>query len=352
MDRRRALLPLVLAACTPETSPGGTSATTSSSTSASPGTSSTGELPDPEPTTTGSSSSSSTTAPQTSGFTPICGDTFLDEGEECDYGSDNSNVGACTNFCTRASCGDGFVWEGVEECDLGQGNSDHYGSCTLDCTLAPHCGDGVLDPDHEECDLGDLNGTGPAVDGSTTCSAFCLWFGRLVFVTSTLHDGDLGGLPGADLLCRNLADAAGLENHLAYRAWLSDDLESPLTRFTYTDLEDFPYVLRDGRIVADSFADLVQNGPRTGISVTEQGDAVFEQRVWTNTSAFGEPFSPANHCASWTSAVADLKARVGTNALQLEDGPAWDTWRTDRYWTTVVTRPCDQLHRLYCFEDG
>ena len=42
---------------------------------------------------------------------------------------------------------------------------------------------------------------------------------NIVFATSTLQDGNLGGLAGADAICNTRASAAGLPG--AYVAWLS-----------------------------------------------------------------------------------------------------------------------------------
>lgn len=49
---------------------------------------------------------------------PKCGDKYLNEaaGEQCDDGL-LTNTDACLDTCQPASCGDGFVHAGVEECD-------------------------------------------------------------------------------------------------------------------------------------------------------------------------------------------------------------------------------------------
>lgn len=75
-------------------------------------------------------------------------------GEECDDGNQNDQD-RCTNECQIARCGDGLVYEGVEECDRGELNSDLIPDrCRLDCSAA-RCGDGVIDTG-EECDDGNL----------------------------------------------------------------------------------------------------------------------------------------------------------------------------------------------------
>lgn len=311
----------------------------------------TGE-PDPTSTSTGTTAFESSTGEQTGDGAGMCGNGVLEPGEECDVGEDNSNLGACTLSCMHAVCGDGTLWEGVEECDWGPGNAKEYGGCTPDCTLAARCGDGNLDLGFEECDLGDLNGSGAGVDGEAACTSGCRWSGRIVFVSSKTYTGALGGISGADLKCRTLAVAAGLENAFAFRAWLSDSDESPESRFQQIDLTDAPYVRLDGRIVAADFSELIELGPRTGIALTEQGEAIFEGFVWTNTTAFGQTFSATNHCSEWSSEGPFLQAQFGVNAVELETGPLWDAWRTNRFWTSFASQECQTSRRLYCFEDA
>jgi cysteine-rich repeat protein len=74
-------------------------------------------------------------------------------------GSDDGNLednDACTYpFCQHNLCGDGVLYEGVEECD--DGNAIGGDECTLTCTT-PFCGDGVKHIGVEECDDGnDVN---------------------------------------------------------------------------------------------------------------------------------------------------------------------------------------------------
>jgi cysteine-rich repeat protein len=52
-----------------------------------------------------------------------CGNGSVDPGEECDDGN-GSNQDACLVGCIQAACGDGFVWNGVEGCDLGALNEN------------------------------------------------------------------------------------------------------------------------------------------------------------------------------------------------------------------------------------
>src|SRR5690606_38547542 len=55
----------------------------------------------------------------------------------------------CLDTCAAASCGDGQVWLGVEQCD--DGNDDNTDAC-LDTCAAASCGDGHVWANHEACD--------------------------------------------------------------------------------------------------------------------------------------------------------------------------------------------------------
>ncbi len=69
--------------------------------------------------------------------------------EECDDGNPD-NGDDCLDSCLAASCGDGFVFAGVEDCDGGAETTE----CNVDCTAAA-CGDAVLNVSAgEQCDDG------------------------------------------------------------------------------------------------------------------------------------------------------------------------------------------------------
>jgi cysteine-rich repeat protein len=96
----------------------------------------------------------------------VCGDGYIYEGfEDCDDGN-ASNNDACVAGCEVASCGDGFVHEGVEQCD--DANDEDTDDCTSAC-VAAMCGDGVVQAD-EQCDDANVDNSG----GCPGCQfAFC-----------------------------------------------------------------------------------------------------------------------------------------------------------------------------------
>jgi len=304
---------------------------------------------EPDSESTGTSGTSTTTTETTDATTTgdlsLCGNGEVDPGEMCDLGLDNSDVGYCKNDCTLAVCGDGELWIGVEQCDNPEGNDGTYGGCTDNCTFAPFCGDGELQSS-EGCDAGPLNGTGEHAEGFVSCSATCGLEARRVIVSSKGYMGNLGGLSGADLKCQTLVEAAGWSAPEKVRAWLSDATSSPLNRFTEIE-PSLPFALVNGRHIADNLAELMAHGPDVGISLDEYGAVWTERLVWTNTAVTGEPFSGVDHCAGWIAASPELFARVGINAVAEEYEAEWTE---NRWWTSQISRYCDQKHRLYCLE--
>ena len=159
-----------------------------------------------------------------------------------------------------------------------------------------------------------------------------------VFVTSTTQDGNLGGLSGADAICQNLATSANLTG--TYRAWLSDDSQSPSTRFSQSS---GPYQLLNGATVATSWADLTDGTLATAITLAENG-ATFDDlglRAWTNTRANGTSGGVLNeNCAGWT---------TGANG---SDGDEGQVAATSDNWTDFASGTCNNLFHLYCFQQS
>ncbi len=185
--------------------------------------------------------------------------------------------------------------------------------------------------------------------GSATCSSalrlVCLerWLalplpphrsgGALAFVTSSAHTGNLGGLAGADAICRGLATAAGLPAPDTFFAWLSTDAVDAVDRPTY----DGPWIRPDGVRIASGKSDLTDSALRAPINVTENGSYIANYGVWTGTHHGGT--ATASDCGDWTSGnPGEIGFHGGAN-------------RANLVWTYWTTSPCDFAYRLYCLSD-
>lgn len=167
----------------------------------------------------------------------------------------------------------------------------------------------------------------------------------LAFVTSTTHNGALGGLTGADAICQARAAAGGLPGASepgVYKAWLSDANGSPVTRFRCTEAScsGQGYQRVDDAPIASDWGTLTDGTLEFAISVTELNTYVrpFDSGVWTNTLITGEAGPFPVHCTNWS---------VGNVGI----GYSGDATAFDEYWTdTNGGVGCGALNHLYCFQ--
>jgi hypothetical protein len=160
-----------------------------------------------------------------------------------------------------------------------------------------------------------------------------------VFVTQTAHQGDLGGLDGADAICRQRAEATGLPG-TKWTAWLSDSTMSAMDR-----ISDGEYRLVNGTLVADNKNDLIDGSLKAAINMNEYG-AVQSGIVWTATT--GEGISTGNTCNNWTDASSESG---GCPAGDPNCGSVGSTSASSAEWTELNAAPfqCNAQYNLYCF---
>lgn len=120
------------------------------------------------------------------GGSAVCGNEIVEAGEDCDDGNADE-ADACLSTCVDASCGDGFVHEGVEACDDGAGNGDE--GCDQQCALQFYTGSNETCPSpgllmcgffNAECRVDSEGGGGGMI---------CYWPGP---VTTAACDGTPG----------------------------------------------------------------------------------------------------------------------------------------------------------------
>jgi hypothetical protein len=140
------------------------------------------------------------------------------------------------------------------------------------------------------------------------------------FVTSRTGSGNLGGLPGADAICEQLAAAVG-QGDKTWVAYLSttNPMESARDR-----IGEGPWYNAAGVKIAETSAELHQLHPPLwpvndrSIALTERGERVpgpedrptpNEHDIITGTNLDGTPHM--DNCNNWTSEGPEHKARVG-----------------------------------------
>ena len=333
------LLPLLVGAC-PDAASEVTSDTQGSSSSDSseedPETMPSMSVGEPATSTTGTTGSSSdgttsdTTSTTTDATTTLPDTTTDDTTSEGTTSGTGSTTGGTTD-ADEPVCGDKIVDPG-EGCDLGEKNGEGvYGGCNEDCTPQPACKDGEYQAEFEECDPSD-----PELAEAAVCTDACTWDGVIVFVSSLSTTGGFGGLDGADTICQDLAEAAGLVMPEQYRAWLSVGGDNPAK--DRVPLVADPYYRLDGKKIALNSTGLLGAKLLNPLNVTETKGIVGQTRVWTNTQADGTTASTKSDCQSFSSPEETDTGRVGL------------VGKTDGTWTdTGGLASCQWYGRLYCF---
>ena len=182
----------------------------------------------------------------------------------------------------------------------------------------------------------------------------------LVFLSSFQSDAALGGPRGADQICADIAQAAGLGGY--WMSWTSDRCTSPLKRFEKSTL---PYTMLDGTQVSSSWARMTMDPPPTGAGRLDNNIGIDQfGNVLSPGSTACSPTTPPTGCATWTNTTFDGRVHINNGCLGLttNDGTAGGsvalpavgkTTSVGNGWTAGSFLSCvfDSLH-LYCFEQS
>jgi hypothetical protein len=162
---------------------------------------------------------------------------------------------------------------------------------------------------------------------------------KVVFVTQVPGNASvIGGVAGADEICRSEALEAGLSG--SYKAWIadSDPNSAPATRFTQASV---PYVNVKGDTIASDWADLIDGTLSNDIIFSEEGRDETINGVWTNVLEDGtqDGSGATFHCNDWT---------AGSSG---DSGSRGHKRRTNSSWTNDVDGVgCHVGSHIYCFE--
>ena len=251
---------------------------------------------------------------------------------------------ACETDTTVHTCGTNGIWQPGRAC-AAICVDGACGTCVEGTTrCASHEG-------QQTCQSGRWTA---ATDCEFVCvGATCGKNVRHVFATSQAFvAGELGGLSGADDICRKLAVSAGLSS--SYAAWLSDDTGSPVSRFPENA---GPYVLIDGTIVANNWTDLTSGTLRHPIDLNEMGgppahstESVTSEAVWTDTTANGTLsatiFPAGGSCNDWSDPMGTTVV-FGSIEFSTKD---WSEVGGESSGPGLAPTVCESSAALYCFE--
>lgn len=171
---------------------------------------------------------------------------------------------------------------------------------------------------------------------------------KTVFVTSSLYDGNLGGLTGADAKCQERAKAADLEGD--FKAWLSDSTTSAASRLTHSSV---PYILVDGTILAKDWSAWASSDHLAPIRKTEFGQwptsvasppGCAHSIVWTNTNEDGSLVGKERSCNDWTDGTSPPNPAKGAVWGRTDDEYKWSSQCKSEY------AGCNGKFPLFCIE--
>jgi hypothetical protein len=171
------------------------------------------------------------------------------------------------------------------------------------------------------------------------CFAGSCQSGTVVFTTSGVYNGNLGGIAGADAICQSLAQNVCLTG--TFLAWLGTAASAPASRFNH---QAVPYRRVDGVVVANDWADLVDGAIANAIDLTESGAPAPEDNtgcptartVWSGVSQDGTSWGGG--CADWQDGTDASGGQWGW----IESLDMWSSWCSGGV--------CSWVAPFYCFQ--
>jgi len=162
---------------------------------------------------------------------------------------------------------------------------------------------------------------------------------KLVFATTDLYTGDLGGLTGADGICQQHATNASLSG--TYVAYLSDSTTHALNRVTHGEYRR----VGSGEVVVPSKLELFDTDVSVPVRNDEYGALIMaDLAVRTGTEHGGRRMQApgVGFCSDWTRDTNEDPglAASGNVSGQLAFGGT----------RSGIDRPCSEPQRLYCFQ--
>ena len=154
---------------------------------------------------------------------------------------------------------------------------------------------------------------------------------KVIFATSNLTNGNLGGLSGADSLCSTAATAQGISG--TFKAFISDKSTAARDRVTQSESG---YVNVSGNLVFASFTELVSSTTPQNPLLTELGDET-TAKAWAGSHVDGSSSGgPWSECNNWTT---DDENEIGSRGNPLSQA-----------FVSFSGGYCNEMNHIYCVE--
>lgn len=239
-------------------------------------------------------------------------------------------------------CDDHDVDEDCDPSTFGSLDADGDGKVSGECCnlgdMGLNCGDDCDDA-HAGVDVGDwahCTECGASCGVQQACEAGACVPARRVFVSSTKHTANLGGLAGADATCQARANEAALGG--SFKAFIVDESKS----FDRLEHPGQPFIRLDGVRIAHNWSDLTDGSLIAPLNLDEYRQPAPEN-TWTGLTDLGNGGSESSTCYNWTW-DADLCENTGVC------GGGGETGAIDVHWDGFFIFNCTDNYRLYCIE--
>lgn len=159
---------------------------------------------------------------------------------------------------------------------------------------------------------------------------------HLIFVTTAVYDGNLGGTAGANSICQNTANTAGLRSGMVWAAVLSVNGNNIHNRINLS----LPVRNMKGETVfadGSQFYDQARTLPANPVKYTEAGairSAAPAIDVWTGTNTDGDN---STDCNNWT---RNDNSNRGQSAFSSSTTSTWTNGNNNE--------ACSLMRSLYC----
>jgi hypothetical protein len=154
---------------------------------------------------------------------------------------------------------------------------------------------------------------------------------KRIFLSSTRLSGEMGGISGANDVCQNLAQQAGLKKN--YRALLAINEYSLSDQFSGTS-KIFIFKSSGKELVSNSLTELIEDKAISNINFDEYSVEITDfTYVWTGVLNN----SVSNNCSNWTSDSSEGAWALAKGSPECVDPNDLDNWMPSMMYSDSAT---------------